>query len=311
VHLQQRLGKDEFAQLKSDNDFVVLATGANTPRMLPVPGKELARTALEFLKSAKSGSGSVGRRVVIVGAGNVGCDVATEAARLGAESITLIDIQTPAAFGKEREEAEHVGATFRWPCFTREITPEGLVLTTGELLPAETVIFSIGDAPGLDYLSDDIAVERGHVVVNDIQQTTDARVFAIGDAVRPGLLTQAIGMGRKAAEAIVEMAEGKRPVSDTRTMIDYSRVKLEYFDPRIDNFQDLGQCGDACASCGACRDCGICETICPQAAISRREVQGGCGFEMAVDAEKCIGCGFCAGACPCGIWNLVENTPME
>jgi len=311
VHLQQRLGKDEFAQLKSDNDFVVLATGANTPRMLPVPGKELARTALEFLKSAKSGSGTVGKRVVIVGAGNVGCDVATEAARLGAESITLIDIQTPAAFGKEREEAEHVGATFRWPCFTREITAEGLVLTTGELLPAETVIFSIGDAPGLDYLPEDIAVERGHVVVNDIQQTTDARVFAIGDAVRPGLLTQAIGMGRKAAEAIVEMAEGKRPVSDTRKMIDYARVKLEYFDPRIDNFQDLGQCGDACASCGACRDCGICETICPQAAISRREVQGGCGFEMAVDADKCIGCGFCAGACPCGIWNLIENTPME
>lgn len=311
VRLRQRLGKDEFARLKADNDFVVLATGANTPRMLPVPGKELAGTALEFLKAAKSGSGAVGKRVVIVGAGNVGCDVATEAARLGAESITLIDIQTPAAFGKEKEEAERVGAVFRWPCFTREITPRGLVLSTGELLPAETVIVSIGDAPGLEYLPEDIAVERGHVVVNDIQQTTDARVFAIGDAVRPGLLTQAIGMGRKAAEAIVEMAEGKRPVSDTRTMIAYARVKLEYFDPRIDSFQDLGQCADACASCGACRDCGMCEAICPQAAISRREVQGGCGFEMAVDGEKCIGCGFCAGACPCGIWNLVENTPME
>ena len=56
----------------------------------------------------------ISRKVVIIGAGNVGCDVATEAARLGCETITLIDIQTPAAFGKEREEAEHVGATFRY-----------------------------------------------------------------------------------------------------------------------------------------------------------------------------------------------------
>jgi Fe-S-cluster-containing hydrogenase component 2 len=32
---------------------------------------------------------------------------------------------------------------------------------------------------------------------------------------------------------------------------------------------------------------------------------------MAVNENLCIGCGFCAGACPCGIWNLVENKPLE
>jgi Fe-S-cluster-containing hydrogenase component 2 len=29
-----------------------------------------------------------------------------------------------------------------------------------------------------------------------------------------------------------------------------------------------------------------------------------------VDDSRCIGCGFCAGACPCGIWFLTENYPM-
>mgnify|MGYP003551512205 CR=1 FL=1 len=27
--------------------------------------------------------------------------------------------------------------------------------------------------------------------------------------------------------------------------------------------------------------------------------------------DLCIGCGFCAGACPCGIWRLAENEPLE
>ena len=85
-----------------------------------------------------------GKRVVIIGAGNVGCDVATEAHRLGAASVTLIDIQEPASFGAEREAAEAVGAQFRWPCFTKAIIQEGVELTDGEVLPADTVVVSIG-----------------------------------------------------------------------------------------------------------------------------------------------------------------------
>jgi NADPH-dependent glutamate synthase beta subunit-like oxidoreductase len=46
-----------------------------------------------------------GKRVLVIGAGNVGRDAATEAHRLGAEEILLIDIQEPLSFDKEREEA--------------------------------------------------------------------------------------------------------------------------------------------------------------------------------------------------------------
>lgn len=39
--------------------------------------------------------------MVVIGAGNVGIDVASEAFILGAHSVTAIDIQKPAAFGEE------------------------------------------------------------------------------------------------------------------------------------------------------------------------------------------------------------------
>jgi NADPH-dependent glutamate synthase beta subunit-like oxidoreductase/glutamate synthase domain-containing protein 3/NAD-dependent dihydropyrimidine dehydrogenase PreA subunit len=309
VHLQQRLSREDIRQMRRDFDFVILATGAQQPRRLPVPGKERMVPALEFLAAAKGGGASVGTRVVIVGAGNVGCDVATEAYRLGARDITLIDVQEPASFGKEREAAEAVGAKFRWPCFTREVTAEGLVLASGEVLPADTVFVSIGDAPDLGFVPEEVATERGFVAVNAFGQTSDPKIFAIGDIVKPGLLTNAIGAGRRAAAAIADMLAGRRPVGDTRRMIDKQRVKLEYFDPRIIAYESVEHCGSQCSSCGACRDCGICMEVCPYTAISRRDL-GAPNYEYVVDAERCIGCGFCAGACPCGIWDLVANTPL-
>jgi NADPH-dependent glutamate synthase beta subunit-like oxidoreductase/glutamate synthase domain-containing protein 3/ferredoxin len=329
VQLEEDVTAEKFAQLYRDFDFVVVAAGASTPRTLPVPGKEHLITALDFLKRAKTGDIRPGKRMVIIGAGNVGCDVATEAGRLGCKDITLIDIQEPASFGKEREEAEKYGAVFKFPCFTKEITRKGVVLTTGELVPADMVIVSIGDQPDLSFLPDTIATQRGWITVNDIFQTTDPKVFAIGDIVKPGLITDAIGAGRQAALAIDAMLTGKRPMGDPSTMlehtatsleyfqqegeqsemIDYSRMTLEYFNPRVTQFDSLEHCAQECSSCGSCRDCGLCVTICPRAAISRKTLENG-GFEMVSDPKRCIGCGFCANACPCGIWNMVPNTPL-
>ncbi|MCX7823909.1 MAG: FAD-dependent oxidoreductase [Syntrophobacterales bacterium] len=310
VHLQQKLSKEEFERLKLDYDFVIIATGAQKPRMLPVPGIERAISARDFLRRSRSNDISPGEKVVIIGAGNVGCDVATEAFRLGAKDITLIDIQEPASFGKERKEAEAIGAKFLWPRFTKAISEKGVELSSGELLEADTVVVAIGDQPELENIPDTVAKDRGFVKVNEYYQTTDPKIFAIGDVVKLGLLTEAIGAGRIAAEAIDEILKGKRPRRDVRMVIERGRIKSEYFDPRLAPGVPLERCANACASCGSCRDCGICITICPQGAISKVEGLKG-SFEMAVDGEKCIGCGFCAGACPCGIWNLVENDPIE
>jgi NADPH-dependent glutamate synthase beta subunit-like oxidoreductase/Pyruvate/2-oxoacid:ferredoxin oxidoreductase delta subunit len=312
VNLRQRLGRSDIEELAEEFDFIVIASGAQRPRFLPIPGKEKMVPALEFLRMCKAGEAKVGKRVLIVGAGNVGCDAAAEAHRLGAEEITLIDIQEPLSFGKERKEAEAAGAKFRWPCFSKAVTDNGLELTTGEVIPAETIIISVGDVPELDFLPESVETERGFIKVNEHYQTSDPKIFAIGDTVRLGLLTDAIGAGRKAAEKIGDILSGKElQVCPSRSKIDYTRIKLEYFDPRLLGFNGVEECASQCSSCGTCRDCGICVTICPESAISRRSPANGAEYEMVVDPEKCIGCGFCAGACPCGVWDLVENESIE
>ena len=312
VHLQQKLTVKEFEQLRADYDFVVLASGAHKPRIIPIPGKERLVPAIEFLRRGKIGQIECGKRVVIIGAGNVGCDAASEAFRLGAQEVTLVDVKAPASFGKERQHAEAAGAKFRFPCFSKAVTEEGLELTTGEVIPADTVIISIGDMPELDYLPEEIETERGFVKVNEFFQTSDPQVFAIGDAVKLGLLTDAVGAGRKAATFINDMIEERDPEFGFRPKMEYERIKLEYFDPRLLSFDGVDQCASQCSSCGTCRDCGICATMCPQSAISRKTIDVLTGtFEMVVDPDRCIGCGFCAGACPCGIWNLTENFTME
>ncbi|NOZ25183.1 MAG: hypothetical protein GXO94_03720, partial [Nitrospirae bacterium] len=41
-------------------------------------------------------------------------------------------------------------------------------------------------------------------------------------------------------------------------------------------------------------------------AISRQEYSDG-SYAYVVDDALCIGCGFCAGICPCGVWEMEEN----
>ena len=310
VHLGKPLTKDRFLKLRNENDYIVIAAGAAKPRKLNIPGMEKTLTALEFLQQSKLDCAKVGEKVIVIGAGNVGCDAATEAFRLGAKSVTLIDVQKPASFGVERKHAEAAGAKFLWPRFTKTVTDKGVELADGDLLPAETVIVAVGDMPDLSFLPEGIATERGFIVVDENYATSDAQVYAIGDAVRPGLLTDAIGAGRIAARTIDDLLRGAAQTYDKLPVINYERVKLQYFDPRISEFADTSYCATNCASCGACRDCGMCVEICSQKAISRLQTPAG-GFEYIVDSERCIGCGFCVGACPTGVWEIVENAPLE
>jgi len=321
LHLGVDMDKKMFQQLKDEYEYVVIAVGTHTPRKLPFPGNERVIPALDFLKNAKGDSPKkVGKEVVIIGAGNVGCDVACEAYRLGAEKVTLVDIQKPLAFGHEKESAEALGATFRWPVMTKEVTAEGLVMDTGEIIPAQTVIISIGDVPSLKFLPESIETVNvagaTWVKTDEAHATTDAKVLAVGDVEKPGLATNALGAGKAAAEYILCKFKGKEWKPFSKQVITQQALTITHYTPGEVGLTETDQ-ADRCLSCGSCRDCHLCETICPEGAI-RREERGfnhSNGYEFGLetsyeyisDGKKCIGCGFCADTCPCGIWVMHET----
>jgi NADPH-dependent glutamate synthase beta subunit-like oxidoreductase/glutamate synthase domain-containing protein 3/NAD-dependent dihydropyrimidine dehydrogenase PreA subunit len=310
VHLKSKINQKAFEKLYKSHDAVIVACGAHRPRKLEFPGSEHTVPAIEFLKNINIGKLSTLKRknVVVIGAGNVGMDVACQAFNCGAASVTAVDIQKPAAFGKELEMAEERGTKILWPKFAEKYDKKAkkIYFTDGTVLDADLVVIAIGEVPILDFLPPSIHTEKGWITVNELGQTSDVKVFAIGDATRPGLVTHAIGQGRTVAEVIHSQLMHYDYMPEVKQVIPYERIKADYYDIcRTEEFKPKEE-ANICMSCATCRDCRMCEATCYWGAISRREKEDG-SFEYVVDDEKCIGCGFCAGICPCGVWEMVEN----
>lgn len=302
---------ETFKQIQQDYDSIVIASGAHTPVVIPFPGHERLVKGLEFLKDFNNGKNpSIGDKVVVIGAGNAGMDVCLGAYAMGAKQVTAIDIQRPAAFKKEIDHFERLGGKIEWPIFTEKVDAAGLHSKDGRLFEADTVIISIGERPDLSYIPREWLDERGMAAVDDCGQLTQAAgIFAIGDTIKPGLLTHAIGHGREAAEYIDSFLTGVKLVAKHKpVMISQESLSKEFFRPHNRsrfNLTDATKETNRCLSCGTCRDCSMCLEACPEGAIRREEKEDG-SFEYISDDRYCIGCGICAGMCPCGIWGMEQ-----
>jgi 3-phenylpropionate/trans-cinnamate dioxygenase ferredoxin reductase subunit len=174
-------------------EHLILATGARRRRLdaqgVELPGVFTLRTIADATR-IREGLGP-GRKVVVIGAGFIGLEIAATAASLGAE-VTVVEIARPMGRAVSSVMSDFFlkahggfGAKFRIGRGVTAITgagkAEAVVLTDGEVLPADLVIVGVG-VTAEDRLARDCGLEcMNGVVVDEYLQSSDRAISAIGD----------------------------------------------------------------------------------------------------------------------------------
>jgi putative selenate reductase YgfK subunit len=241
IRLNTRLGRDITVEdLDAEGyEAYLLAVGAHGSYKLMIAGEDRypqVISAVDYLRRVSLGDHRLpGKRVAVVGGGNVAIDAARTSLRLGCEEVTILYRRTHdqmPAHSEEVVEAEGEGVQFSYLTIPKEIVGEdgrltGIVCVRAELsepdesgrqrpvpvegsehtLPVDAVIPAIGQevvSSGLESLGEVSWTRRNTLRVNTVSmQTHQAGVFAVGDAVTgPATVVEAIAGGKKAASAI-------------------------------------------------------------------------------------------------------------
>jgi glutamate synthase (NADPH/NADH) small chain len=211
-----RLGVEvDPAELERDFDVIFLGVGLGATHRLNIPGEDLPGVvdALRFIAEYKTGSVEMGRRVVVIGAGNTAIDAATAAVRLGAGEVHILyrrgEAEMP-AFEYEYELAKLDRVEFHW--HARPIRIHGAAAVesiecAGDFnLPCDMVILAIGQSRLTEIL------ERCGVVASEVNretgQTANPKYFAGGDCVNGGReVVDAVADGKRAGMGIAAYFE--------------------------------------------------------------------------------------------------------
>ena len=206
LRLGVMVGRDvPLDSLLTDYDAVFVGVGLGTTKALGIPGEDLegvvdALSFIEHLKTHPYRETKVGRRVVVVGAGNTAIDAVTQAKRLGAEQATIVYRRGEAdmsCYDYEYELAKRDGCAFRFHAVPKRVVGngrvEGLEVETPqgrETIPCDMVIIAIGQGARREF-----APPRGH-----------PKVFEGGDGANGGAeIVNAAAEGVAAAKRINEM----------------------------------------------------------------------------------------------------------
>jgi glutamate synthase (NADPH/NADH) small chain len=235
---------------------VFIGTGAGLPSFMNIPGENLnsVYTANEFLTRINLMKAykwpecdtpvRIGKRVAVIGGGNVAMDAARSAKRLGAEQVCIVYRRSEQEMPARLEEVHHAKeegiqlVTLTNPTailddgkgWVRGMTVVDMEL--GEVdakgrrsthtiegseheLPFETVVIAIGQSPNplIRQTTPGLSTQRwgGIIVDESTGESSKPRVYAGGDAVTgAATVILAMGAGKIAAKAIDEMIRAKQ-----------------------------------------------------------------------------------------------------
>lgn len=223
-------------------DAVIVATGTQVATRMDVPGEDAdgSLNGLDFLAAVANGAAPdlTGKRVVVVGGGNVAMDAARVSLRLGAAEARVAYRRTRAempAHHVESADAEAEGAVFELL-----VAPTEVVTTDGHVAGLKLQKMRLGEpdasgrrspepVPGSEYVLDcdlvistigmspdpapfaSLADKRGRITVDPkTLQTSVPYLFAAGDVTAGATdITRAIGSGRRAAHMVDRWLTGQ------------------------------------------------------------------------------------------------------
>lgn len=354
LKLGVRIGRDISAEaLRAAHRAVFLAIGADKPQRLDIPGDQGARViaGTTFMYRINQGhSVEVGESVVVVGGGNTAIDAARAARRLGAQ-VTMLYRRTRKempAIDEEIDDALSEGVHIEFLAAPLEIRETG---GAGGTVVVQRMKLGESDASGrakpVPISGETFEISASLVIPAVSQEAEWAGLFGLlgdaanglpkpeadghlggnvwsgGDALGLGTVTQAIGQGRRAAEAMHAVLRGQAtPAKDARRWTSPDFLHVDHYAERtrleqahrpvtewlrepdreiklpIDEAQFLTE-ASRCLSCGNCFGCQLCWMYCNASAFApRKETSPGFHFEL--DPWRCEGCGKCIELCPAG-----------
>ncbi len=315
----------DLAALREDGfDAVLVATGTPRSTGIGVPGEDRlgVLAATDFLRKVKLDQPMdlTGKRVVVIGGGNVAMDAARTARRLGATSVTVAyrrGREELPAHHVEADDAEREGVAFSFQVAPAEILGDasGAVsglrcqrMALGEpddsgrrrpepipgseiVLPCEVVIGAIGMSPDTGAFASHVAANPNGTLKADpvSRQTEVPYIFAAGDVVHGATdITRAVGEGRRAAHMIDRWLTGgalsgfddRLPVVDKQQVL--ARQKAYALRAPLPNGTTLSAAPNDFS-----------EVEAPLTEVQARAAAGRC-----LDCAVCSECGECVAACP-------------
>lgn len=178
-------------------DKLVLAVGSS-PRRLALPGADLA--GIHYLRNIDDVTGiqgglKEGRRLVVIGAGYIGLEVAAVSAQLGVD-VTVVEMENRvmsrvvspqvSEFYQQEHMAHGVSLLLSTGVsgFIGDAEVAAVTLGSGEQIPADLVVIGVGVGPNTELAAAaGLGVDDG-IEVDDRCMTTDTDIFAVGDCTR-------------------------------------------------------------------------------------------------------------------------------
>ena len=321
------VGKDvTIQQLREQGyDAFYLGVGAQKSASLGIPGEELQGVwgGIDFLREVNAGARpAIGKKVVVVGGGNVAMDVARTAVRLGAEVTVAYrrkESDMPAD-PAEVAEAKEEGVNFLFE--HRPVSIEGddgkvtaLVCEAGTI-PCDAVLAAVGqriDLGALD-LGEVKVDEKGRVLADEVTfQTAQPDIFVGGDAhTGPKFAIDAIAQGKQAAISIHRYVHPGQSL-----VIGRDRLTYRAFDKDNVDFDTVKRDCDAAARQVPGKDAAKASSFKDDRKTFTEEQLKketarclGCGASF-VDPNKCLGCGVCTTKCRFDAIHLKKRTFVE